>query len=176
MGTRVLTREQAPGNSVSGLPYDRLVATGEVNREEWARIVQEMLAEFTKGKKATLARKLGMDPKTIDNWLSGSVKVSEESIRNAADRTGHNAMEWLIRVGYYQIGELPYQPTEEEIDEEQRTVLESDLDDETKAEILQQLEDMRTADERLIVEQRERDKQRRMRELSYRIEQARRSA
>lgn len=171
-----MTRERLPGNPVTGFPYDRFVATGEVNREEWAKIVQELLAEFTRGKKATLARMLGMDPKTIDNWLTCAVKVSEESIRTAASRTGHSAMEWLIRVGYYEVGEMPYQPTSEEIDEEQRAVLESDLDDETKAEILQQLEEMRAADERLIIEQRERDKQRRMRELTYRIEQARRTA
>lgn len=157
-------------------PYHRLVATGEVNREEWAKIVRGLLAEFTRGKKATLARMLQKDPKTIDNWLAGAVKVSEESIRNVAELTNRNAMEWLIQVGYYQLGEMPYQPTEEEIDEEQRRVRDSDLPDDVKADILQQLEEMRAADERLIDEQRERDKQRRMRELAYRIEQARRAS
>jgi hypothetical protein len=159
-----------------GFPYHRVVATGEVNRAEWARIVRGLLADLTKGKKATLGRLIEKDPKTIDNWLLGSVRVSEESIRDVADRTGNNAMEWLVQVGYYQLGELPYQPTDEEIDDEQRQVLDSDLDDETKAAILQELDKMRAADERLLDEQRERDRQRRQRELAWRIEQARRSA
>ncbi|MFI6759401.1 hypothetical protein ACIBF5_09695 [Micromonospora sp. NPDC050417] len=152
------------------------MATGEVNRAEWAKIVRALLTERTKSKKAPLARLISKDPKTIDNWLAGSVKVSEESIRSVAELTGHSAMEWLIQVGYYQLGELPYQPTEEEIDEEQRQVLESDLPADQKAAILEQLESMRADDERLIVEQRERDRQRRMRELAWRIEQARRTA
>lgn len=171
----MLARERTPGNSVVGFPYDRLVATGQVNRGEWANIVRELLTKFTKGKKATFARMLGMDPKTIDNWLDGSVKVSEESIRHVAERTGHSAMEWLIQVGYYVVEDLPHQPTDEEIDEEMRLVLDSDLDDETKAQVLRELDAMRADDERLIVEQRERDKARRLRELAWRIDQARRS-
>lgn len=173
----MLTREYAPGNSVSHFPYHQLVATGEMDRSEWAAIVQELLDELGPRMKAKFARTLETDPKTIDNWLAGRVKVTEESIRKVAERTGHNAMEWLIRVGYYRVDDLPYRPdglTDEEItDEEQRVIANADLDDETKKAIIDELEEMRAHDERLLEEQRERDKQRRMREIAWRIEQAR---
>lgn len=171
---RVYNRERNTGTPVIDFPYDRLVATGEVNRDEWAKIVRELLAEYTRGKKATFARMLGMDPKTIDNWLTGRVRVSEESIRDVAALTDRNAMDLLIRVGYYELGEMPHQPTPEQIDEEQRTVVEADgLTDEQKAAILMALDEMRATDERLRAELAERDRQRRMREIDLLIRQAR---
>ncbi|AYF31070.1 hypothetical protein CSH63_27255 [Micromonospora tulbaghiae] len=159
------------------------MATGEVNRQEWAEVIRELLNDEIEaqggrahGAKTRFAMKVGVSVRTVDTWLRKDVDVRESSVRAVAEAYGRNLMELMIRVGFYATEQMPYQPTEEEIDEEQRAVLESDLDDETKAEILQQLEEMRAADERLIIEQRERDKQRRMRELTYRIEQARRSA
>ncbi|MFG3709181.1 hypothetical protein ACGF7U_31245 [Micromonospora sp. NPDC047670] len=158
------------------------MATGEVDRQAWAEVIRELLAEETRahgkshGSKTRFATKVGVSVRTVDTWLRKDVDVKEASVRAVAEAYELDLMELLIRVGFYALQQMPYQPTEEEIDEEQRQVLESDLDDEIKAEILQQLEEMRAADERLIVEQRERDKQRRMRELTYRIEQARRSA
>ncbi|MEV0805764.1 hypothetical protein [Micromonospora sp. NPDC050200] len=149
---------------------------GEVDVNEWAKVVRELLDSETRGKKAPFARAVGVDVRTVSNWLDRAVAVREANVRRVAETFELNPVELLVRVGVLQPADLPYRPTDEEIDEEQRAVLESDLDDETKAEVLQQLEEMRAADERLIVEQRERDKQRRMRELTYRIEQARRSA
>ncbi|QOC89846.1 hypothetical protein [Micromonospora craniellae] len=149
---------------------------GEVDVNEWAKVVQELLDSKTKSKKAPFARAVGVDVRTVSNWLDRAVAVRETNVRRVAETFDLNPISLLLRVGVLQSADLPYQPTDEEIDEEQRKVLETDLDDETKAEILQQLEEMRAADERLIVEQRERDKQRRMRELTFRIEQARRTA
>lgn len=117
-----------------------------------------------------------MSVRTVDTWLSEEVDVKESSVRAAAEAYGRSAMETLIRVGFYTLDQLPYRPTEDEIDDEQRQVLDSDLPEEMKARILRELDEMRSADERLIDEQRERDKQRRMRELGWRIEQARRTA
>ncbi|SCL15120.1 hypothetical protein GA0074694_6222 [Micromonospora inyonensis] len=145
-------------------------------------VVRELLAEEaelhrkTHGAKTRFAAKVGVSVRTVDTWLRRDVDVKEANVRAVAEAYGRDQMELLIRVGFYAVEQMPYRPSDEEIDEEQRQVLESELDDEIKAEILQQLEEMRAADERLIVEQRERDKQRRMRELGYRIEQARRSA
>lgn len=176
--SRVLGREQVPGNAGTKVAYDALVATGEVNRAEWAAIVRALVAEHTRGKKATFARKVGVDPKTIDNWLKCEVRVSEESIRQvAAAIPGASALEWLIMVGYYEVGELPVRMTDEQIDEEQRYVLDrNDLDDETKAEILQQLDAMRSTDDAWIQEQQERNRVRRQQQIDHLIEQARRSA
>lgn len=162
--------------------YDHLVATGEVNREAWAEVVQELLAAEAEaqnrkhGSKTRFAAKASVSVRTVDTWLRRDVDVKESSVRAVAEAYGRDLMELLIRVGFYAIEQMPHRPTDEEIDDEQRQVLESDLPDETKARILQELDEMRAGDERLIVEQRERDKQRRMRELAWRIEQARRSA
>lgn len=156
-----------------GFRYDRLVATGEVDRAEWAKIVQDLLDEFTRGKKATFARRVGVDPKTIDHWLNGQVRVSEESIRNVAKATDRNAMELLIQVGYYQADDLP-RPTHEQMDAERRRVLDDpDLSVDQKAEILQALDEMEAADEALIQQLREKDRQRRAERVTALMEQRR---
>lgn len=150
---------------------------GEVNRGEWACIVRDLLAERTKGKKAPFARLVGVDPSTVDNWLDQKGDVAEASVRKVARAFDLSAIELLIRVGLYARSEIPPTLAPEAVDEEQRRVLDAtDLDDETKMLILQQLDDMRATDERLVEEQRERDKRRRLRELEHLIEQARRSA
>lgn len=170
----MLTRERITGTPVIGFPYDRLVATGEVDRAEWAKIVQGLLDEFTRGKKATFGRLVGADPKTIDHWLQGKVRVSEESIRNVADKTGRNAMEWLIQVGYYTVDDMPPLPTHEEMDAERRRIIEDDtLDDQQKAYILQEFDRMEEEDERMLAQLRERDRQRRIERLTVLIEQQR---
>lgn len=158
------------------------MATGEVNRAAWAEVTRELLdaeAEARNkkhGSKTRFASKVGVSVRTVDTWLRQEVDVKESSVRAVAEAYELDLMELLIRVGFYAVEQMPYQPTDEEIDDEQRRVLESDLPDDVKADLLQQLEEMRAADERLLIDQRERDKQRRMRELSLRIEQARRAS
>lgn len=172
-GTRVLTRERVTGNPVSSFRYDQLVATGEVDRGEWANIVRSLLDEFTRGKKATFARKLGMDPKTIDHWLQGNVRVSEDSIRNVAEKTGRNAMDWLLQVGYYQVEDLP-QISHEAMNEERRYVVDDDtLDDVQKAYILQELDRMEEEDEAALAQLREKDRRRRAERVQVLMEQQR---
>jgi len=172
LSPRVLRRECVTRNPVIDFPYHLFVA-GEVNREEWAKIVRDELLPITRGKKATLARLLGMDPKTIDLWLQARVTVSHASVVQAAEKTNRNPNEWLGRVGFYAPDEAPAPLTNEQIDEEQRTVLDLDIDDEQKALILEALDEMRTTDERLLDEQRARDKQRRQQRIAEMIERAR---
>lgn len=166
----------APGNSVTKFPYDRLVATGEVNREEWANIVRALWLDFTPDgknpKKAPFARLLGVDITTLDNWLNCSVNVKEASVRQVADRTENNAMEWLIQVGYYTLDELPDRPQlpNAVVDEEMRAVLDDPtLTDAQKAMILEELDTWRAEDEQVIEVQRDRDKRRRLDRLHARI-------
>lgn len=173
LSPRVLHRECVTRNSVTDFPYHLLVA-GEVNREAWSAFVREDLLPLTKGKKATLARLLGVDPKTIDLWLQGRVRVSEASVRQVAERTQRRAGDLLVRVGVYTLDDLPAVTlTDEQIDEEQRRVLDTDLDDEQKALILAELDAMRTDDERLLEEQRTRDRQRRQQRIAEMIDRAR---
>lgn len=166
-----------PGDRVTRFPYHVGMAGGEVNREEWAAVIRELLAIHTRGKKAPFARLVGVDVSTIDNWLAGSVRVSEASVRQVAEACSLPLIELKLRVGIYDETDLPPARRSEIIDEEQRRVLElDDIDVETKAAILQQLDEMRTADEHLLEEQRDRDRLRRRRELDYLISQARRQA
>lgn len=160
--------------------YDPLVTNGEVNRDEWAKVVQECIdreAELGRrhGAKTRFAAKVGRTTRTVDTWLAAQVAVAEAGVRSVADAYELDVPELLVRVGLYrveQVGRL----TPEQVDEERQKVLDSDLPDTQKMRILQQLDEMQTHDERLLVEQRERDKGRRLRELEYLIEQARRSA
>jgi hypothetical protein len=157
---------------VTRFPYHVGVADG-VNREEWAAIVRELLAEHTKGKKAPFARLVKVDPSTVDNWLASRVQVSEDSVRQVAEAFGLSPIQLLIQVGRYSAAHIPAGLAPEVVDEEQRRVIEDDsLSNEQKASILAQLEEMRDNDERLLAEQRERDKQRRLRELDLLIRQA----
>lgn len=175
LSPRVLSRACIAGNAGRDFPYDSLVATGVVDRSAWAEVVRELLP-ITKGKKATLARLLGVDPKTIDLWLDCKVSVSEASVRQVADKTERNAMELLIRVGYYSLREMPFQPVPDEIlDEEIAVVLESNLDDQTKAEIIRELERWRAEDRDIQERLAQRDKERRIEQLRQRIDQARRA-
>lgn len=161
------------------------MANGIVDRTEWAKVVQEILdleaAPLTAdsrprvhGAKTRFAMKAGLKTaRTVDTWLHGDVDVKEASVKQVADGYGLNAMELLIRVGFYTVDQLP-RISNAQIDEEQRAVLDrEDLDDEQKAMILQELDGMRTDDERLLEEQRERDRRRRQQRIAELIERAR---
>lgn len=155
------------------------MATGVVDREKWAGIIRALWREVTPDgknpKKAPFARLLGVDPTTVDNWLDRAVDVKEASVRQVADRTGRNAMEWLIEVGYYSVAQMPRFP-DDVIDDEQRYVLDDpSIDDDQKAEILRALEEMRATDEQLLQAQRERDRRNRKAHIDSLIERARRT-
>lgn len=87
--------------------YHLLVGTAGVDRAEWAKVVQGLLDAIPRRNKAALSRLIGFREKTIDRWLQQLVDVDESSIRQVAERTGGNAMELLIQVGYYRRDELP---------------------------------------------------------------------
>lgn len=172
----------------SRFPYDQLVAGGVVDRGEWARVVRELLDQEaapakeggklrTHGAKTRFAAKVGIAVRTCDSWLRSEVDVKEASVKAVAEAYGLNAINLLIRVGFYTREEIPPGLTNEQIDEEQRAVLElDDVDDQQKAMILQALEEMRQDDERILDEQRARDRRRRHERVAELIDRARRSA
>lgn len=159
-------------------PYHVRVA-GEVNRDEWAKVLREQMTVHTKGKKAPFARLLSIDVSTLDNWLEGKVRVSDERVNQFAEAFKIPVIGLKMRLGIYGETDFPDdlrgKLSAEAVDEEQRKVLDLNVDDETKMLILQQLEEWRAADDRILEEQRDRDRKRRQRELDYLIEQARRS-
>ena len=99
--------------------YHLSVADRPIDREAWATLIAELIAGETRGKKATFARLVGVDPKTIGHWLTGAVEVSEQSVRRVATALGRPPMDLLVAVGYYRADEVarPRPQTEEEVDE-----------------------------------------------------------
>ncbi len=172
----------------SRFPYDQLVAGGVVDRAEWASVVRELLEQEgapaskggkprTHGAKTRFAAKVGVAVRTADSWLRSEVDVKEASVKAVAEAYGINAISLLIRVGFYTREEIPTGLTNKQIDEEQRAVLElDDLSDQQKAMILQALDEMRQDDERILHEQRTRDRRRRQERVAELVERARRVA
>lgn len=161
--------------------YHPVVANGVVDRQAWARVVRETWdaeIEIQKwGAKTRLASKIGVNVRTVDTWLAAAVDVKEASVRALAEAYELDVMGLLIEVGYYTREQMPVRLTEEQIDEEQRYVLDrDDLNDEAKADILQQLDAMRSTDDAWIKEQQERNRARRQAEIDHLIQRARRDA
>lgn len=118
--------------------YPLVVAPdGGIDREAWARVVAALRQDETKGKTLPFARKIGVDPRTVDRWLRQQVAVKEENIRAVARALDRPPMDLLVQVGYYQPGEvappIPPDPRDDPVvqailadprlNEDQRTVL-----------------------------------------------------
>src|SRR5262245_15995503 len=91
---RVGTRVIRPSGSLhpgSDSRYDLAVATGSVDRTRWAAVVRRLMAEHGSGRKATFAKLVGVDPRTVTDWLAGAYSVRESMVRQVADKTGESA-------------------------------------------------------------------------------------
>lgn len=87
--------------------YSLVVAEdGSVNRDAWATLVAELLERETKGKKLPFARKIGVDPTSVDRWLKRQVDVKEESVRAVARKLDLQPVDLLVQVGYYKTSEI----------------------------------------------------------------------
>lgn len=87
--------------------YDLTVATGTVDRAKWAAVVQRLMDKHAKGRKATLAKLVGVDPRTVTDWLTGTYAVREAMVRQVADRTGEAALDLLVEVGVFSANDIP---------------------------------------------------------------------
>jgi transcriptional regulator with XRE-family HTH domain len=110
----------APLGSGAHARYALVVAPdGGINREAWARVVSSLRQEEAKGKTAPFARKVGVDARTVDRWLRQQVAVKEENIRAVARALGRSPMDLLVRVGYYEPGEVapptPVDPRDDQV-------------------------------------------------------------
>lgn len=145
--------------------YHDLVATGEVDRVEWAKVIVELRAEHAKGKTVPFAKLVGVNPRTVTHWVDKTVSVTESSVRQVAEMFGLNAMDLLIRVGFYSNAERYSVPEkdEPEVDDELAMILDADVDDITKQLMIERLYALR-----------EQDKQRRVADLRWTIEQSQR--
>lgn len=88
--------------------YPLVVASSErsIDRAAWADVIRELMTSHTRGKKEPFARRLGINSRSVSRWLDQEVDVSEESVRLVARTFDVTPVQLLVRVGYYQHGEL----------------------------------------------------------------------
>lgn len=102
------------------VPYADAVTARKVDRAAWAEAVEQLVLERDRGNKAAFGRRVGVDSKTVGRWIQQFGDVSEESVRQVARSCGINAMELLVRVGYYDGAEVGAQ-----LDAGERDILET---------------------------------------------------
>lgn len=138
--------------------YHQAVADRPIDREAWAGLIAALITGETKGKKATFARLVGVDPKTIGHWLAGTVEVSEQSVRRVATALGRPPMDLLVAVGYYRPEEVaaPLAETDDGQDPEVEAILAAPVSDVRKKQMLE-----------LLFQMRKRDRDRRMEDIAF---------
>lgn len=100
-------RSSGPIGSGAHARYSLVVTEdGSVDRDAWAQLAAELIQRETRGKKVPFARLIGVDPRTVDRWLRREVEVKEESVRSVARKLNLQAVDLLVKVGYYRAGEL----------------------------------------------------------------------
>lgn len=158
-------RPDQPLGSGTHARYPLCVGERKINRDAWAHLIDSLIASETRGKKATFARLVGVDPRTVSRWLASEVDVSEESVREVARQLNRKPMELLVKVGYYQADELGAgspPPAPGEPDPVLKMILGADVSDELRQRMLERLAAVRAA-------QRERETE----EVQWWIDQAR---
>lgn len=126
----------------------------EINREEWSRVVLELLEAEAGGNRTRLAELIGVDYQTIRRWIIGKNAVSEESVRQVARAFKLSAIDLLVRVGYYQPGELISAPEPvDAADDDLLTEIDAaKVPPSVKRELRQYVEDQRVAFEKQLAE------------------------
>lgn len=163
----VIRRNGVLGSGVHAR-YPLGVAERKINRGAWARLVAALVESETRGKKATFARLVGVDPRTISRWLNSEVDVSEESVREVARGLHLSPIELLIRVGYYSPNELSILPPPAppaEVDEVIDLILAAEgFTNEEKMNMILRIQDEREA-------QRAHERQRELNQVRWWMEQ-----
>ena len=140
--TRSFTLRQATTPSESGTHARyplRVTTDGRIDREAWAQVVKSLRLSEAKGKTAPLARKIGVDPRTVDRWLRREVDVKEESVRAVARALDRSPVDLLVQVGFYQADEIapPTAPNPYEDPVIKRIMADPRWTDDQRAELVQ---------------------------------------
>ncbi len=153
MALRTLT----PLRRDTNVRYAGDMSARRINREAWAAEVQQLITEETAGNRSRFAVLVGMSYKTVGRWLDCSVDVSEDSVRQVARALGINALDLLIRVGYYQPSDIqpaaPPVAAEVADDPALSAILETDLPPRYKARMIQRLTELRAEQRRREVDE-----------------------
>jgi transcriptional regulator with XRE-family HTH domain len=101
--------------------------------------VGDLIARETRGKKLPFARKIGVDPRTVDRWLRQEVDVKEESVRAVAGALDLRAIDLLVQVGVYKQADItpPVYPDPREDPVIQHILADPRLTEEQRVELVQ---------------------------------------
>ncbi|MFI1195480.1 hypothetical protein ACH4T9_19795 [Micromonospora sp. NPDC020750] len=150
------------------------MAEGSIDRESWAKVVSQLIAEETgspakpQGNKSQFANIVGVTYKTVLRWTQGSSDVSEDSVRQVARALHISPLALLVQVGYYtdeDLGAAASISTPAGIDKDDpalRVILEADVPPRAQQRMIQRLQQLR-----------ERDAERQVDEVRWWIDQSR---
>lgn len=136
--------------------YPVTVADPRIDREAWARLLAELIQQETGGNQTHFSIAVGVDRKTVSRWLKAEVDVSEDKVRAVARALGVPVAELLVKVGYYQAGEMPDEPVRPAAPEEDpavQVILASDAPPSLKRELVAYLREQRAEQERQRIEE-----------------------
>ena len=154
--------------------YAADVAEGSIDREAWAKVISQLIAEETGGNKSHFANLVGVTYKTVLRWTQQASDVSEDSVRQVARALHISPLVLLVRVGYYNIADLQAAAAATEdagpaipagIDREDpalRVILEADVPPRVQQRMIQRLQQLR-----------EREAERQVDEVRWWIDQSR---
>jgi DNA-binding transcriptional regulator YdaS (Cro superfamily) len=143
----LILRTRAPLRRDTDVTYAASMAERRVDRGEWANVLAQLIAEEAAGNKSAFARMAGTTYRTVVRWLKQEVDVSEDKVREIARALRISPVTLLVRVGYYEHGELERSgpPTPEQIaaDPALKVIEETDFPPRVKARMRQRLFEMR---------------------------------
>lgn len=118
-----------------------------VDRAAWAAVLTDLINTETRGKKATFAKKVNVDPRTVARWLDQDNDVSEASVRSVARHLGRSPVELLVKAGFYTEDDFGQAAVLAEVaDEEEQRILALDIAEEVKVALIERLREMQEAD------------------------------
>src|SRR5882672_5461271 len=69
-----------------------------VDRDAWARELEVLIQQESRGNKAAFARRIGLaNVRSLDRWLNKTVNVSEEMVRQIAQALNIPVMDLLVK-------------------------------------------------------------------------------
>ncbi|MFI2650170.1 hypothetical protein [Micromonospora fulviviridis] len=134
------------------------MAEGSINREAWATVVSQLIAEETgtpakpEGNKSRFAELVGVTYKTVLRWTQGASDVSEDSVRQVARALHISPLTLLVQVGYYtdaDLGAAASVVTPAPLDKDDpalRAILDADVPPRVKQRMIERLQELRARD------------------------------
>lgn len=132
--------------------YATDVAEGSIDREAWAKVINQLIAEETRGNKSRFANLVGVTYKTVLRWTQQASDVSEDSVRQVARALRISPLMLLVQVGYYTdadlgaAAEVTAPAALDQDDPALQAILAADVPPRVKQRMIQRLQELRARD------------------------------